>query len=716
MIELFTHKQIRCKHCDFEFSFFGFGSAAKIVCPACGEENLLPPVSPLAPQEEDTLVSPLALREAESDNPISPVPAPCVIERCPLLIGGESGETVAEQLGLKLRKKRSRRQTILAWTVTTQLCVLIGIALFISQTLIVHKENTAETPMAVVEPQAETKEVKSPAVESAPLVHVELPTESVTPLLAEPDDRTAALPEDPFVKIGESGYAFLPLERTQDAFPPSVITSIDDWVLNSLPEPAPLSTPSVPAITVEMADELLKNAKESLSTETTAPEDSIEKTLQAIKIYEELKHPLPDSTYWILGNAFASLTWGEALLESSSAVETMTLSPNNRYLIAQLRDGIVWLWDLHSSEQQGYALDQGAAKYVKFLFTPDLRWIIGGRKDGTIRIWDMSLNDPAEMLITFTETIAGLQDLQISPNGQWLAAFGSSPNGVTFSQEHSSQRSVQQVNYQPTHRFGTQDAQYPVVLWNLRQMTSGIVPIAVTIPSMPQPVQVIQFSPNSDRIAVGRRDTVIKVYDLTARGVGDEPFVLQGHQLGITQIAFAPNGEWLATGSQDNTVRLWNLSSSKVSPESVVLYGHVGWISALTIDPSGEYIISGSYDRSIRVWNVKRNRISTVLSEEPIVLETNLGVPRLVVLTHDGDKMIALGNEGSLGIYHFPSLLLGDSSEDFRRITFRNSRLPISNCLLSQDDQLLIFSYEHLVDPQNSGIRLWPLYPQAFVQ
>jgi hypothetical protein len=106
---------------------------------------------------------------------------------------------------------------------------------------------------------------------------------------------------------------------------------------------------------------------------------------------------------------------------------------------------------------------------------------------------------------------------------------------------------------------------------------------------------------------------------------------------------------------------------------------------------------------------------------EPIVLETNLGIPESISLTRDGDKIIARGNEGSLGIYHLPSVLenaLGehDCAEDYRAITFRNSKLSISKSLLTSDDQLLIFSYEHLEYPDNCGIRLWSLHPQAFVQ
>jgi len=751
MIELFAHKQIRCNYCGFGFSFTGFGSAAKMVCPACGEENEIEQTEEKqqrADNEQQTAGQQTAGQQTaqsrepatdggqrganvfriDEEKPGASATVPCSVEHCPLLTGGESGEAVAEQLGLKLRKKQSRKYTLLAWTVTLQMCILIGIFLFIAQTEIIRERNRASAPVMV--PASHTTHfpmaLREAEAEPVPRIQTLLMPEPLTPPPAEPenphirDNGENGLPDNLLFAASDAEYALFPsvfshadLEHDAYSLPllPPGGWEMEPFIDDDTP---PLPPPAEQRkLTLEMVDELMERAKEIQAID---PEESAEHLLKAAKICAHLGQPLPDAMYWMLGNVFASMTWGEPLLEAAPAVETMALSPNSRYFIVQLHDKTVWFWDLHNAEQQGVPLDSGTEEYVKFLFTPDLRWIIGGQKDGTIRIWDRSLNNPAEAVITLPERIPGLQDLQIAPNGQWLAAFGHAPNGMMIAQNNSSIQPVHPLNYQRGDQWGTPEGPHPVLLWNLRQMSSGLIPMALGIPSMPQPVQVIQFSPNSDRIAVGRRDTVVRVYDLTARGIVEEPFVLRGHQLGITRIAFAPNGQWLATGSQDNTVRLWNLASSKVSTESVVLYGHVGWISALTITPSGEQVISGSYDGTVRIWNVKEGQIGTALDEVPVVFESNLGVLESLLITQNGNKMVALGKEGCLGIYSFPSLMGGKNSENFQGITFRNSELLISKCLITSDDLLLIFSYEHLADPVNSGIRLWPLCPQAFVQ
>ena len=717
MIELFAHKQICCEHCGFGFFFTEFGSAAKIVCPACGEENvppsLLPPVS-AKPDAELNAAEPLP----EFPDPLlqsAETPALCSVEHCPLLTGNTSGNAVAEQMGLHLLKKKRRRRIILAWTVTLQVCVLLGTILFVAHTLRTPDEIPVTNTTAHVE--TESPREKTWTELSVP--------KYVAPLPAEPGVKTArdSRPDiEPTTRIAESEHVPPPKERANHTFsppgydyPPPVfetpITAPDMLAAHSDYTPALL--PAEETLTLEMADDLLESAVAALATD---PEISAEHAVRAAKIYAQLGQTFPDSLYWILGNAFTPLSWGEPLLESSPAVVTATLSSDSRYLLAQLSDMTVWLWDLHSSEgeRSGCLLARETAEYIKFVFSPDLRWIIGGQKNGTIRVWDMFLQNPAETVITLAERIPDLQDLQISPNGHWLAAFGHAPNNLPLV---GKLQPIQQVSYQRPDRLGQPDSPpYSVLVWNLRQMEAGVGLAATPVPAMPQPVQVIRFSPNSDRLAVGSKDAVVRVYELTARGISDEPFVLQGHQLGITQMAFAPNGQWLATGSQDNTVRLWNLTSSKLSPESATLYGHLGWISALTIDSTGEYILSGSYDRTIRIWNVKRDRIGTALNTKPVVLETKLGVPESLAVTQDGDKMIALGNEGNLGIYHLPSLLGVESEGYFRAVTFRDSRLSVSKCLLTADDQFLIFCYEHLSNPANSGIRLWALQPQGFVQ
>jgi WD40 repeat protein len=67
-------------------------------------------------------------------------------------------------------------------------------------------------------------------------------------------------------------------------------------------------------------------------------------------------------------------------------------------------------------------------------------------------------------------------------------------------------------------------------------------------------VNVIAFSPDSKRLAVGSNEEVVRLWDLVSR---QEVTTLKGHQGGVIAVAFSPHGRILATGGRDNTVKLW---------------------------------------------------------------------------------------------------------------------------------------------------------------
>ena len=84
-------------------------------------------------------------------------------------------------------------------------------------------------------------------------------------------------------------------------------------------------------------------------------------------------------------------------------------------------------------------------------------------------------------------------------------------------------------------------------------------------------VESVSFSPDSQTIASGGSDDIVRLWDVDTR---TEIGTLQGHTGYVSSVSFSPDGKTIASGSHDNTVRLWDVATLT---EIGVLAGHTSW-------------------------------------------------------------------------------------------------------------------------------------------
>ncbi len=70
------------------------------------------------------------------------------------------------------------------------------------------------------------------------------------------------------------------------------------------------------------------------------------------------------------------------------------------------------------------------------------------------------------------------------------------------------------------------------------------------------PVTSISFTPDSETIASGSTDNLVRIWHRD----GTLLKTLAGHQAQVTNVSFTPDGEILASASQDGMVTLWNFN------------------------------------------------------------------------------------------------------------------------------------------------------------
>jgi WD40 repeat protein len=319
-------------------------------------------------------------------------------------------------------------------------------------------------------------------------------------------------------------------------------------------------------------------------------------------------------------------------------------------------------------------------------------------------------------------------DLQISPDGRWLVVSGIVNDGVGRGGGNNGNNVTNNGNNNGNN--GGNDGGFVDVsgndfsgsgvvwLWDLESVKDGdmigsgegLEPLVLRGHS--KPIRVLKISKDSGWLATGSDDATARIYNLRSAYPGAEQTVLKGHQSGIMSIVFSVEGGWLATGGQDNTIRLWQLSGSTSPPESVELRGHIGWVGSLAVDESGERLVSGSFDKTVRIWNIPAKNIEQAATQKPVIIQTEQGLVRQLLLTRDGKILISLGGDFSLRLWEIGEGGNGEGGGEGigfnlgNTLLIRNRSLPITHIAITPDDRWLIFDYINQRDPKNSGIRL----------
>jgi len=117
------------------------------------------------------------------------------------------------------------------------------------------------------------------------------------------------------------------------------------------------------------------------------------------------------------------------------------------------------------------------------------------------------------------------------------------------------------------------------------------------------------FSPDGERLAlVGNDQPTAAVVDARS---GDQIFSLQGHRLGLRDVAWSPDGRWIGTSSMDGTARLWE---AETGAARFTLFGHAADVVDIDWSPDSARLVTGSGDGTAKLWRITDDGATQVLS------------------------------------------------------------------------------------------------------
>jgi eukaryotic-like serine/threonine-protein kinase len=314
----------------------------------------------------------------------------------------------------------------------------------------------------------------------------------------------------------------------------------------------------------------------------------------------------PDNTTLISGGKDGEVcVWDTATLRHEPAhvtlpvpVRAWSFAPNGSAIFALEHSGRVSLWS-GTDFESSLTLLEFEAKVVDALFSSEGRLAIR-TADGIIQVWDlqpaalvqefasaargtslMSFLNRSDHLVTKEDTQApnfhnlnvntgvkmrswaflrpaGLSMTVISPDGRWLAGFGSDGTGILRNNDSGQE---QPLSFNPGR--GSHAA----------------------------------FSPDGAWLAAVNGIGNGHLWDTAT---GQKRAILRGFLQGMHSVGFSPDGQRLAIGSNGNeAVKLWDLNSLE---ELVTLQGQGSMFDSVTFSPDGSLLASTNARGILHIW------------------------------------------------------------------------------------------------------------------
>ena len=107
----------------------------------------------------------------------------------------------------------------------------------------------------------------------------------------------------------------------------------------------------------------------------------------------------------------------------------------------------------------------------------------------------------------------------------------------------------------------------------------------------------IEFSPDGERLAVGRYDGSAIIWGLTD-AESQVISTLSGHSAFIPSLSFSPYGDLLATASFDGTAKVWDLNTG----QEWLTFHTQGAVTRVVFSPDGKHLATAGFDGRVRIW------------------------------------------------------------------------------------------------------------------
>jgi WD40 repeat protein len=309
------------------------------------------------------------------------------------------------------------------------------------------------------------------------------------------------------------------------------------------------------------------------------------------------------------------------LIDSTEAVQAVSLSRDRQVLAVAAQDGTLRLWNVsrpgHPVRLGPTLAPPGSNPLYAVSFSPNGRILAAAGAAKSVALWNVTNpGRPARIGHTLTGPRNTVYSVAFSPNGRLLAA-GSADDTVR--------------------------------VWDIKNVARPA--LLATLTGFAGYVNSVAFSPDGQTLAAGSNDKTVRLWNMSnPKDPSRLGKPLTGPAKEVLAVAFNPGGTVLAAGSKDDKVWLWNVANpSRATQAGSPLTGAANWVNTVAFGPGGTTIAAGSSDDTVRMWNLAtRQPTATLPLPQPVT-----------TLSWDGSGHLISGDaDGTARIWSLPPPIL----------------------------------------------------------
>jgi polar amino acid transport system permease protein len=257
------------------------------------------------------------------------------------------------------------------------------------------------------------------------------------------------------------------------------------------------------------------------------------------------------------------------------AVLAVGITPDGATLIAATADGLARVWNL-ADDTIVRELDLGAESLTGIALSADREVLATLAEDGVVRVWDVASGQEIQ---SFEAGGGPHEAVALNDDGTLVAA--GEGNGAQVWNTETGELIHTLEGYCADGTGATQEA-----CKEADEDWLGHVKV----------VTALAFSPDSQLLATGSKDTTIVFWELES---GEAAWSGVGHWATITTIVFNEPGDFVLTGGRDNNARTLRVAGAK---STAIYEGHLSAVNAVAHGPLEDTIVTVGDDGTLRLW------------------------------------------------------------------------------------------------------------------